>query len=359
MKPESAELFFQEGSSDKVYRASLEQDERGWVVNFAYGRRGTALTTGTKTPTAVGYGVAKKVYDKLIVEKTSKGYTNKEGGNTFSGTIGKGGITDTGHRVQLLNEIEVEDVERYIVNRDFCMQEKYDGRRRLLIKDEKGNVMAANRKGLACIASDPIMDALRKIPGEIILDGEDMGDYMMVFDALNVGRDIRHMSYQARYVYFEPVLFNNKVLKTAPIAWTAAEKRLFLAKLRKSKAEGVVFKDIRAEYTAGRPSSYGAQLKYKFVSTASCIVGGINVSKRSISLQVIENGRVVDVGNVTVYPNQVVPSKGSIVEVRYLYYFTGGSLYQPVLLGEGNVERDDLALEDCSYDQLKHKPVDE
>ncbi len=45
------------------------------MVNFAYGRRGATLSTGTKTSTPVDYQTAKHTYDKLVREKMAKGYT--------------------------------------------------------------------------------------------------------------------------------------------------------------------------------------------------------------------------------------------------------------------------------------------
>ena len=36
---ESADLYFQEGSSDKVYQARLETNGTGYSVHFSYGRR--------------------------------------------------------------------------------------------------------------------------------------------------------------------------------------------------------------------------------------------------------------------------------------------------------------------------------
>ena len=42
-------LYYREGSSDKIYQVAIEEQNGGWVVHFAYGRRGSALTTGTKT----------------------------------------------------------------------------------------------------------------------------------------------------------------------------------------------------------------------------------------------------------------------------------------------------------------------
>ena len=45
----------------------------------------------------------------------------------------------------------------------------------------------------------------------------------------------------------------------------------------------------------------------------------------------------------------------SIVEIRYLYAYPNGSLYQPTLLGV----RDDIGIEDCSVKQLKYKAEEE
>lgn len=57
----SISLFCREGSSDKAYNASLQQQGGGWVVEFAYGPRGKALKTGTKTATPVDYATAVKI----------------------------------------------------------------------------------------------------------------------------------------------------------------------------------------------------------------------------------------------------------------------------------------------------------
>jgi bifunctional non-homologous end joining protein LigD len=81
-------------------------------------------------------------------------------------------------------------------------------------------------------------------------------------------------------------------------------------------------------------------------------VTGVHPSKRSIALALLdEDGQEVPVGNVTVPPNQSIPATGGVVEVRYLYGRRGGSLYQPVLLGE----RSDIPAEDCVLDQVKYK----
>jgi bifunctional non-homologous end joining protein LigD len=60
------------------------------------------------------------------------------------------------------------------------------------------------------------------------------------------------------------------------------------------------------------------------------------------------------VGNVTVPANQPIPAKGAVIEVKYLYAYPGGALFQPVCLGV----RDDVATEACTIAQLKYKAAD-
>jgi len=63
---QSASLYFHEGNSNKEYHAAIEPRNEGYIVTFAYGRRGNTLTTGTKTSHPVSLAEATKVFDKLI-----------------------------------------------------------------------------------------------------------------------------------------------------------------------------------------------------------------------------------------------------------------------------------------------------
>lgn len=71
---EKADLYFQEGSSDKVYHAAIEKSGGGFIVTFSYGRRDGNMTTGTKTDFPVSRDEAQKVFDKLVQSKVKKGY---------------------------------------------------------------------------------------------------------------------------------------------------------------------------------------------------------------------------------------------------------------------------------------------
>lgn len=72
-------LYFKEGNSDKVYEIDLcDTGNDKYVVNFRYGRRGSTLKEGSKTPVPVSLREAEKIYDEVANEKISKGYTTSE-----------------------------------------------------------------------------------------------------------------------------------------------------------------------------------------------------------------------------------------------------------------------------------------
>ena len=115
----STSLFYREGGSDKAYQAWMEAADTGFTVNFAFGRRGSALQTGTKTSSPVAYEAAKKIYEKIVGEKKSKGYTPDTGGQAFAMTD-KAGLV-SGRLPQLLNPIDDTNVAEYLQSADWLM----------------------------------------------------------------------------------------------------------------------------------------------------------------------------------------------------------------------------------------------
>jgi bifunctional non-homologous end joining protein LigD len=340
-------LYYKDGSSDKVYTASIVEKGGGYIVNFGYGRRGNSLTTGTKTPVPVDLNKATKIWDKLVSDKQAKGYTEDTTGKTYSG-VQHLESRDSGYRPQLLNEIDEGDVEKYLTDDDWCAQEKYDGVRRLIIKKDD-EVIGTNRKGQTIALSEDLVKAVLEMNPKIdfVLDCEAIGDKIFVFDFI-----MKDVPLKDRLTLLNSwFLYDEQLIIMSPTAFTTSYKRELLARLKAENAEGIVFKKLDSDYVPGRPASGGNQLKFKFVDTASVVVLGVNTDKRSISVGVYNEGVMTPVGNVTVYPNQTIPNEGDVVEVRYLYYFAGGSLFQPVLLGH----RDDISKEDCVISQLKLK----
>ncbi|MCJ8281027.1 MAG: WGR domain-containing protein, partial [Rivularia sp. ALOHA_DT_140] len=78
-------LHYQKDSSDKVYEVDLcEVAEDKYLVNFRYGRRGANLKEGTKTTQPIALTKAEQVFDKLVGEKTRKGYIDISAGNNVT-----------------------------------------------------------------------------------------------------------------------------------------------------------------------------------------------------------------------------------------------------------------------------------
>jgi len=354
--PKRITLYYCSGSSDKIYQANLEPQGERFAVTFAYGRRGSTLKTGSKTPAPVDYAAAKKIYDQLVKDKMAKGYTPGEDGTPYQGTTRE--FRATGILPQLLNPIDEAEAQLLIADPDWWMQEKLDGKRVLLLKSGD-TITGINRKGLSIALPTPILDFARNLGGsQWLLDGEAVGDMLIVFDLLEQACiDLRGQTYRQRLSALSGILApgGEGAIRTLTTATTKAKKQALLETLRTTNREGVVFKRHAAPYTPGRPASGGDQRKLKFTATASCIVTAINPGKRSVSLELCDQERRVAVGNVTIPAGKPVPQPGTILDIRYLYAYSGGSLFQPVYLHP----RDDLAATDCRLDQLKFRAGNE
>lgn len=347
---EKTTLYFKQGSSDKVYQVSIERKGRKFVVNFAYGRRGAHLQTGTKTLQSVDYDAAKTVYDKLVKEKKAKGYISGMNGVAYQNTDKQ--KQATGIHCQLLNPIEQSDLSRFIREPAYWMQEKLDGRR-LLIQKQENIITGINKFGLSVAIAETLAKAAMVFRDDFIIDGEVIGDVLYAFDALSLnGKSVTEQAYTDRYLHLINLLASGQQrhIKFVESAYMPKQKQEMLDRLKAEGKEGVVFKHLNAQYTPGRPASGVSQFKFKFCESASFIVGKVN-AKHSVSLELFDGTELVSVGNCTIQTNKEIPKPGDVVEVRYLYAFRGGCVFQPVFLGK----RDDVKPEECSVDQLKFK----
>jgi bifunctional non-homologous end joining protein LigD len=354
---EQTSLRFKQGSSDKVYNAAIiavrqqSTDSELYVVNFSYGRYGKPLKTGTKTSAAVPYEIAKRAYEKLITEKQAKGYTPDASGIPYVGS--QTTVERTKYLPQLLNPIEREDIpgvfERF--HNDVALQTKHDGERLILIYKD-GELYGSNRRGLKVDLHPSTQKALERFiefmgVTDFVLDTEDMGEYVVVFDVLEwQNDDLTEESFGIRAIVLEnlSILAKEAGLKDAiifdipvyPQTIIGAEQYVQACEL--AGEEGVVFRAAKAPYRIGKPNSWGPCLKLKFWESATCMVGFVHPTKRSISLMVMgkfaHNHVIpVGVGNCTIPANWSIPNEGDMVEIKYLYAYRGGSLYQPQYKG--------------------------
>jgi bifunctional non-homologous end joining protein LigD len=185
------------------------------------------------------------------------------------------------------------------------------------------------------------------------MDGELLENSYVCFDLLeHDSTDVRPLPYSDRLLLLE--YMSGEFSDQIDLAETAkgVTKAPFFISLKDRGAEGCVFKDKFAPFSAGRPASGGTQRKFKFCETATFIVTALN-NQRSVSLSLYnEANELVPAGNVTIPPNFPIPAVNSLAEVRYLYaYRESGSVHQPVYLGP----RDDVMPNSCSTKELKYK----
>lgn len=359
-KIKEANLYYKDGRSDKIYNITLVKfDEDKYEVIFEYGRRGNSLTRGNKG-NDLSLDKAFNVFSKLYSSKIAKGYKEAD----FSGEDSDFSTTPEPKdielpSVQLLNEITLEQANKLIDDDEWMMEVKYDGHRRTINKfktEISGTALGGNRKGTVVGLSQKVIKCMEKLDINVIsFDGEDMGDYILLFDVI-----IENLGCEDRFKILQDLFKNNtcmnKTFQLTKKASTSLAKRLLFDSVKEANGEGLVFKKKDSLYIPGRPNSGGNQLKYKFTETCSCIVIGHHESKSSISLGLHDDisgtMELINVGNATLYANLSKPKIGAIVEVKYLYAYKGGSIYQPVLL----TLRDDLETNDCILSQLKFKP---
>lgn len=361
LTPPAAAIAFRlantEGGADKVYEVHVIPEADRFHVNYRNGRRGSALQGGSKTSSGpVDYEAAAKIAAKLLKEKVKGGYVFTDTpaeACTFLSTE-----EDTGLRPMLLTAIEVDDprIEAWITDDNYWFEEKMDGERRMIKKSLDGGIIASNRRGMRVAISNQLEQAISNLNGFFALDGEQVGEDFHVWDVLsNLGVDLTNRvdaPYQMRRVALANILPRGASPNIIPVraAKTALEKRAHLARLRLDNAEGFVVKRQDAAYTPGR--SPAGPYKVKFWASLSAVVAKVN-DKRSVTVQLKDGDSDdwISVGNVTIPANHAVPAVGSVVEVRYLYAYEGGKLFEPTYLGQ----RTDIPVEECLASQRKFK----
>jgi bifunctional non-homologous end joining protein LigD len=367
----SIKLFFQEGSSDKVYNATLLDEGDGkYSVEVEWGRRGAKLSRGRKA-NKVSLAAAEKAYAKLVREKTSKGYEEltevvqpqavAPPQGQGSGSRATGVREKIGQAAQLLNPIEHDELEAWLVDDRVIAQQKLDGNRVLLYVDEQ--IRASNRAGQLTTIHASIVEALESVPRGTVIDGElvasEEGPAYWLFDILQIaGEDLRGLGYLERWqrldAEIEPAI--DHPIRILDYAQGHAAKRALYQRLRAAQAEGIVFKQCDAPYEPGRPSSGGTQVKHKFIKSADVVI--IENAGNAYRMAVYEGDTLREIGKVfsgtsnesrAELDARLAEGEQPVAEVRYLYATDDEQLYQPVFVRL----RDDKDAKACLLAQLE------
>jgi bifunctional non-homologous end joining protein LigD len=361
----AVQLFYQEGSSDKVYHAEIVADGDLYTVKCAWGRRGSTLNQGSKA-VKVTLDVATRKFESLVREKTNKGYepiTDTKQPAAVAPPEGEGSGSKVGGKrakvglpAQLLNPIEDDELDAYLANDDMVAQQKLDGQRVLVTIGEQ--LVITNRDGQITNVDPRAFSGLSYLPHGTTVDGELLDGTYWLFDVLGFGGDdVRRRGYLERFEILdgeiEPALSDN--VKILPVASTKAAKRKLHDKLRAAGAEGIVFKDREAPYTAGRPASGGAQRKLKFLKSADVVI--LENAGNAYRMAVYDGRQLFDIGKVfagtTNASRKLLDAalgrgERPVCEVRYLYATDDHQLFQPVFVRS----REDKAAKTCVRDQL-------
>jgi bifunctional non-homologous end joining protein LigD len=367
----SIQLFFQEGTSDKVYNASIVEESPGvFTLHVEWGRRGGPLQRGTKAVKA-SLAKAESELQKVVREKTKKGYEEMTAsvqpapvappvGQGSGSKTGAGGRKKIGQGAQLLNSCDDREVEALLRDDGIVAQQKLDGARVLV--HVGAEVVATNRSGQVTALADGVLGCLGYLARGTILDGElvqeTRGPCFYLFDLLQHGTDdLREAGYLDRYLELDVVVDQiDGPVRLVPLARTEGEKRELLERLRSERAEGIVFKRIDAPYVQGRPPSGGAQLKYKFTKTADVLI--VENAGNAYAMAVLDaDGNERRVGKVfagttneirAALDARIGGGERLVAEVAYLYATEEDQLFQPVFLRV----REDKDPDECSLDQL-------
>lgn len=346
-------LYFCQGVSNKEYHIQLTKSNNGYKVLFQYGRVGNALQHGTKTDTPVSLQEAEKIFEKLKKEKIAKGYS--EGKSKIDFSVGGEELTPRDKKVHILPQLlnTIENVQEYIDDDSYLSQEKKDGERRMVICNEK--TIGLNKKGEEVPLPDSILNSVKT---NCILDGEIVGDKLFVFDILLCNTISEKAIPTNKNSCIERlkilIAFSHnlgKGIEVVETAYTKEDKQKMFDNLKKNNKEGIVFKKKDSPYEHGRPNSGGSALKFKFYKTATFIVANITKNKRSVGLELMSGQERISMGKVTIPPNKDIPEVGDFVEVKYLYAFKGGSIFQSEYL----TKRNDCDLTDATMKQIVYK----
>lgn len=339
--PEQVSLFFTEGSSDKEYHAQLrlaEGQSDTWIVEFQYGRRGKALKPGTKTAQPVDFATAKAVYDELVAEKKKKGYTPDVSGAVFQDTVQ--GEQFSGCLPQLPTVVRDEaQIEAMLDDPNWWIEEKHDGDNRQVRSLADGSVQGINKRGLVVALPQSLADGVAAVPGPFLASAELIGTTLHIFDIQELdGQDLRALPYRERYALRAQVVQTMRSagadVEMVTAVTAASEKRALVEAIRGRAGEGVVFKRAAAAFEAGKQSATSAdQFKWKFTEDCTVRVSKVSKSKRSVSVEIDGPDGVMDLGSVSIPPNQDIPAAGDLVSVTYLHLYEGGSLFQSTYKG--------------------------
>lgn len=290
---------------------------------------------------------------------------------------------------QLFESGKLSDIEMYIQDPNWCLEQKVDGMRCMVVIDRDGiQFLTRGGKELKSSAAKLHFSWMREAfedlaqyrarldekwassagPAEIVLDGEivtETGQLAILdlpFSTLP-GRQVRpELEFVARRVeltkLFTDGLITDERVRPVAHAASATSKAFLHSNVLERGLEGLMAKHKDSEYTdTGKRVKHSVKLK--FTRTADVVILDKNAgeSKNSIrggdkinyvfGVYDFSKGDYVKLGNCSGIGKEDA-LLGDIIEVKYLYRGAGGKLVQPTMLRR----RPDKKWFECRLDQF-------
>jgi len=234
------------------------------------------------------------------------------------------------------------------------MQPKIDGERLLIESDGAGTVRCFNRYGDATIGPAAAVAELAAWPVPVVLDGERLGDQVLLFDLVSVvGREGAPLAERLAVLERFVEAMAPGHLRLVPTARTMLEKHAMMRHVVEQQGEGWVLKRTDSLYRPGERSL--AWRKLKRWRDVDCVVAWVgdptkDGEKDNMGLSMYDlDGDLVNVAECTRragHGQQVKP--GDVVSVQCLYASDDDRLVQP---SRPRIRTDKPARE-CTTEQL-------
>ena len=279
------------------------------------------------------------------------------------------------------NEIDIKDIEAWITNPNWEMQQKVDGIRARLVVDpfdgegKKVKVLNSHGSELVSTTAAPVVAKLvafgetflSRVPsdytfaveGEIV--GEDFWAFDLIWEAEMYGPGHEpHIGPATGWRYRRQALddfitaFTNHLrwFKQVPTYRTTDDKAKLWAAIKMFGVEGAVFKHVDGGVIDGARVDHVLKAKVRHTIDAFVIErgpgNGRNGSGNSLSFGLYKkDGSIYPAGRCS-FIGKPYAAPGDVIEIKYLYAGSGGALVQPTHIRN----RPDKNPEDCTTDQL-------
>jgi hypothetical protein len=244
--------------------------------------------------------------------------------------------------------IPIDRVGEYILNSGYGFQEKYNGKRRTIIKHED-RTAALNKQGVNRSVDDAFVKHVMALPyNSITFEAEQVSKHYHIFDLLTLEDDDLMIRPYDERISIAHDIFSGKALWRSVVSTAIEEdEKLALAKkLIEDKAEGLIIRKLNAKY---KPGKSGQHLKIKFEKTLDAVVIGPSPKgHESVEIGLFNpKGQLIRIGGCSQIGKEKVAA-GDVIEVKYLYGTRSNHIVQPRM----TVRRDDKEPSECLLSQM-------